>query len=268
MNSDPAIRFSIVTVVLNDKAGFRKTRESVEAQTFPGFEWVIVDGGSTDGTLEDLREIGRANCRWFSEPDKGIYDGMNKGLALATGEYVVFMNSDDRFAGRDVLARIDALLAETEMEWDLVFGDAYQESETGCLLLKKARTVAAIKYGMFTHHQAIVYRRQAIENMRYDLNFAIAGDYHLTSRLLVHGGRSLRAQFPICISSLAGVSEKKAEVGRREALAIQKHVLHLGPLRLAFNHAAFLASNLMRTHMRGLYDRIRFRRATPLHEIR
>ena len=143
------------------------------------------------------------------------------------------MNSGDKLAGQNVLARIDTLISQSGRDWDLVFGDAYEEAADGKLLLKNARSAEAIKYGMFTHHQAMVYARTAVAGMRYDCRFVIAADYHFTCRLLARGGRCLRANFPFSINKRAGVSEKYAQIGRRENLEIQKQVLGLGYLHRA-----------------------------------
>lgn len=256
-------RFSVITIALNDLAGLAQTHASVEAQRCSDYEWIIVDGGSTDGTLEYLGRLNGTQYRWSSEPDDGLYDAMNIGLARALGQYVIFMNSGDRFCSPDILARIGARLTQNGEECDLLFGDAYEETADGKLLLKSARKVSAIKYGMFTHHQAMVYSRRAIADMRYNCKLRIAADYDFTCRLLKRGGRSFRVEFPVCINKRAGLSEKNAEIGRRENLAIQKQILRLGPMRRTFNCALFVASSLMRTHMRGLYDRIRFRQTAP-----
>jgi putative colanic acid biosynthesis glycosyltransferase len=258
------VRFSVITIALNDLVGLRATKTSIDAQTLSDFEWIVVDGGSIDGTLEYLRQLDQPNCRWTSEPDDGLYYAMNKGLERATGEYAIFMNSGDRLAGKDVLARADKLLAQSEQPADLLFGDAYEETASGKLLLKPARSVDAIKRGMFTHHQAMMYARKAIGSMRYDCRFRMAADYHFTCRLLSRGARSLYVGFPICIFQRAGFSESHAEIGRREGLAVQKEVLRLGPVRRTYNHASFLASALMRTYMRSFYNRLRYRQAAPI----
>jgi putative colanic acid biosynthesis glycosyltransferase len=261
-------RFSIVTITLNDHAGLVQTHASVAAQTCTDFEWLVIDGGSADGTIEYLQQIHHPNRKWISETDNGLYYAMNKGLEQATGQYIIFMNSGDRFAGQDVLACIDALLAKDGQAWDLVFGDAYEEDADGKLLFKRARSVEWIRYGMFTHHQAMLYARRAIAGMRYDCRFAVAADYHFTCRLLAGGGSALHLGFPISINQRTGWSEKKADTGRRENLAIQKAVLRLGLARRAANYAAFLGSALMRTYLRSLYDRIRFRLNIPLNDAR
>lgn len=258
------VRFTVITIAFNDLGGLRETRASIDAQAFSDFEWIIVDGGSTDGTLEYLQRLDQPNCRWMSEPDRGIYYAMNKGLDLAAGQYVIFMNSGDTFVGAAVLARADEVIAACENQIDLLFGDAYERSSSGKLLLKPARPANAIKRGMFTHHQAMVYARKGIGDMRYDCRFRMAADYHFTCRLLARGARSFYLGFPICMFERAGFSEKNTEIGRRENLAIQKEVLRLGLVRRTYNYASFLASAFLRIYMRGFYDRLRYRHATPI----
>jgi putative colanic acid biosynthesis glycosyltransferase len=261
-------RFSIITITLNDCAGLVQTHASVAAQSYTDFEWLVIDGGSGDGTTEYLQEVRHPHCKWVSELDNGLFDAMNKGLDRATGHYIIFMNSGDRFAGQDVLARIDVLLARDGQAHDLIFGDAYEESADGKLLLKRARSAKWIKYGMFTHHQAMFYAHRAIAGMRYDCSFVVAADYHFTCTLLAKGASALHVRFPISINERAGWSEKKADTGRRENLAVQRTVLRLGRARRAANYAAFLGSAVMRTHLRGLYDRLRFRRGVSLNDAR
>jgi putative colanic acid biosynthesis glycosyltransferase len=257
-------RFTVITVALNDLAGLTETRNSVRAQAFSDFEWIVVDGGSTDGTLEYLQGLDQPNCRWTSERDEGLYYAMNKGLDQATGEYVIFMNSGDTFAGKDVLARANDVAGANENQVDLLFGDAYEKNSSGTLLLKPARPAATIRRAMFTHHQAMAYARRAIKDMRYDCRFRLAADYHFTCRLLARGARSVYLGFPICVFQRAGFSEHNAELGRRENLVVQKEVLRLGPVRRAYNYTSCLATALLRTYMRGFYDRLRYRHAAPI----
>ena len=259
--------FSVITIALNNLAGFIETKASIDAQTFPDFEWIIIDGGSIDGTVECLQRLDRPNYTWRSQPDEGLYDAMNKGLELVRGDYVIFMNSGDRFADQNVLNRVHALLTESEEKADFVYGDAYEQSAKGELLLKPARPVSEMKRGMFTHHQAMFYDRRTIGGTRYDRRFRIAADYHFTCRILTSGIHAVRADFPICINARSGLSEKNARLGRRENLLIQKEILRIRPSRRAYNHASFIVSAIMRTYARGLYDRIRFRRTDPVDEI-
>jgi putative colanic acid biosynthesis glycosyltransferase len=257
-------QFTVVTIALNDLPGLKETSASVGSQRFLDFEWIVVDGGSSDGTVEYLRGIDQGNCRWISELDEGLFYAMNKGLDRAAGDYIIFMNSGDTFADEDVLARIHTVIAEYENHIDFLFGDAYERGSSGKLLLKPARPAESIKRSMFTHHQAMIYARKAIGDMRYDCRFRMAADYHLTSRLLARGARSVYLGFPVCVFERAGFSENNAEIGRRENLTIQKDVLGVGPIRRNYNHASLLASAFLRTYMRGLYDRLRYRDAARM----
>lgn len=259
-------QFSVITIALNNLPGLVETKSSTEGQSFQDFQWIIIDGGSHDGTHELLRRLDRPNLVWVSEPDRGLFDAMNKGLNLACGRYIIFMNSGDRFASKDVLKRLDTLIAQAGAP-DFIFGDAFEENAQRQLLLKPAMPPREIRRGMFTHHQAMIYARKAIGAARYDSRFRVAADYHFTCRMLAKGVRTLRASFPISVNKRAGFSETNARIGRQENLAIQREILRVGPIRRAYNYASFLASAALRTHMRGLYDRIRFRQGHPVDEL-
>ena len=94
------MKLSIITVNLNNLEGLKKTYESVVCQTFTDYEWLVIDGGSTDGSREFIEEHQDKFAYWCSEPDKGIYNAMNKGIVRAKGEYLNFMNSGDYFVLR------------------------------------------------------------------------------------------------------------------------------------------------------------------------
>lgn len=111
-------RFSVITVCWNEADRIRETCASVCMQDFVDFEWVVVDGGSTDGTLAVLQEYEQRMACFISEPDDGIYNAMNKGLRHARGEYVVFMNGGDTFADSDVLSEVSKVQTK-----DLIYGD-------------------------------------------------------------------------------------------------------------------------------------------------
>ena len=91
------MKLSIITVNLNNKDGLQKTIDSVISQTFKDFEWIVIDGGSTDGSKELIEKYSDYISYWVSEPDKGVYNAMNKGIQVAKGEYLNFMNSGDSF---------------------------------------------------------------------------------------------------------------------------------------------------------------------------
>lgn len=100
------MKLSIITVNLNNKSGLQKTIDSVISQTYKDFEWIIIDGGSTDGSKELIEKYSSYITYWVSEPDKGIYNAMNKGIKVAKGEYCLFLNSGDGLVSSDVLKKV------------------------------------------------------------------------------------------------------------------------------------------------------------------
>ena len=175
--------FTITTVTLNNLDGLKKTYASIAAQTCTHFEWLVQDGGSTDGSVEYLKD---KNSALISEPDKGIYDAMNRLIDRATGEYILFLNAGDALATPETLQNIESILHQhPHAGGDLpcpafIYGDAFEEIDD-TLNLKKSKPHTAIKTGMFTHHQAMLYNRNAIGDLRYNLAYSIAADYDFTA---------------------------------------------------------------------------------------
>ena len=100
-------KVSIITVVLNDKVGFEHTAKSIVEQTaFELVEWIVIDAASTDGTVDVIKQYSSQITYWVSEPDKGIYDGMNKGINNANGEYLLFLNAGDTLYSRNTIENI------------------------------------------------------------------------------------------------------------------------------------------------------------------
>ena len=113
------MKLSIITINLNNVEGLRKTIESVVSQTFTDFEYLVIDGGSTDGSVDIIKQYQDKIKYWISEPDKGVYNAMNKGILQAKGEYCLFLNSGDYLYASDVLKKLFSL----QPEEDIVFGN-------------------------------------------------------------------------------------------------------------------------------------------------
>lgn len=109
------MKISVITVVYNNVDTIKDTIESVLSQTYKNIEYIIIDGGSTDGTLDVIKEYEDKIDRYISEPDNGLWDAMNKGVSLASGDYIGFLNSDDLFAGEDVLEKIAEKLQDKDL---------------------------------------------------------------------------------------------------------------------------------------------------------
>lgn len=197
--------FSIVTVTLNHLSGLQRTYESIFQQNCEDFEWIVIDGASKDGTPEFLETLDFDNVRWISEPDTGLYDAMNKGIAIARGTYILFLNAGDTFAGAGVLQKTREY-AEEENLPDFIYGDAWEMIDNH-LYLKKAYSHKMIWYGMFTHHQAMFYKRKTLNNIRYRARYTLAADFALTSEFFSCKDISVcRLSMPVCIFEGGGAT--------------------------------------------------------------
>ncbi len=183
-----APRVSIVTVCFNSAACISDALRSVDCQSFADREHLIVDGGSTDETIEILQRSAHPTRRWVSEPDRGIYDAMNKGLALARGEIIGFLNSDDFYPRRDVLDRVDAAFRDPAVE--AIYGDlCYVRQDEPSTVVRYWRS-SSFEPGLFSkawcppHPTFFVRRSTYLRLGGYELRFPIAADMELMARYL------------------------------------------------------------------------------------
>ncbi|UEM05631.1 glycosyltransferase [Skermanella rosea] len=228
MSSDASTRplFSIVTVVLDDREGLRRTRASLRRQSCRDFAWIVVDGGSEDGTRDDIVRLGPEIAWWRSGPDRGLYDAMNIGKAAATGDYLLFLNAGDELASPDSLERLAAEIRRNSSP-DFLYCDALERTLGGTLLLKPARSHRTVWYGMFTHHQAMIYRRLAVADLSYDLSFTVGADYAFTIAALSGNSRVIRVREPLCVFAAGGLSHAMHPIGRRDQTRIRRRYLRL-----------------------------------------
>ena len=278
--------FSIATVTLNNLGGLRKTHASIAQQSCTNFEWLVQDGGSTDGSLEFLNTLApslHALCA-ESMPDKGIYHAMNRLIDRATGKYILFLNAGDALANPKTLEKISKTLNQhLRAGGDLplpifLYGDAFEDISVA-LHLKKAKPHTAIKTGMFTHHQSMLYNRNAIGTLRYNLAYTIAADYDFTARFLHHvrqsslHGSSVQSTLtnkvdhtdkpcddcaiiyipqPLCIFESGGVSQTNAVKGRKEQYQIRKTLKLCAPL----TNKTITALQALNWQIRRLFPRL------------
>ncbi len=230
MTFRPPPLISIVTVVLNDREGLERTHDSLTQQTHHDFEWLVIDGGSTDGTLAWLHTWTATLDWWQSRPDHGPYDAMNQGLARARGRFVLFLNAGDRLAHAGILGRV-AAWAEQPRPADIIYGDAWEETRSGQVLSKPARHHRHAWYGMFAHHQAILYRRQLLHGLCFDLRYAIGADYRMTLQALERARTVLHLPFPFAHLAPAGLSVCHAQTGREDQRRIRRELFGHGVLQ-------------------------------------
>jgi putative colanic acid biosynthesis glycosyltransferase len=225
---------SVITVNLDDAAGLRATAASVAAQERPPEQWIVVDGGSTDGSIEVIRQFEHLIDRWTSASDRGVYDAMNRGLRAAQGRYVIFMNAGDRFAAPDSLALVAAALRE-EPSVDLLFGGTILAFRSGRTWYRPPHPIARLRVGLPAFHQATAIRRIAHLLAPYDLTLPVSADYGAIATLISRGATSLRLDRAITIRACHGdgLSERATAQRFADFAAVQRQVLGRGALSVA-----------------------------------
>lgn len=193
ISSPPLI--SVVTVSFNAVSTIEKTICSIVNQTYPHIEYIIIDGGSTDGTVDIIKKYENKIAYWISEPDKGIYDAMNKGIDVATGEWINFMNSGDTFHSNTV---IQQLIEKLPSKADVIYGDTLLLYSWG-KYFKKALPIDMIKHHLPFCHQSCFIKTITMQKMKYNLNYKICADYDFFYHLYQAGG--LFTYLPHCISN-------------------------------------------------------------------
>lgn len=182
------MKISIITASYNSAATIADTLRSVAAQTYRDIEHIVVDGASTDDTLQIVGRVGGPNLRVVSEPDKGIYDAMNKGLALATGDVVGLLNSDDCYADARVLERVAHAMRNPLVDacfGDLEFVDQQDMNRVLRYWKPGPHSAGACAKGWMPPHPTFYVRRQAYERHGgFDLSFRMAADFEMSLRLL------------------------------------------------------------------------------------
>lgn len=168
---------TVITVVYNGEASISDTITSVTNQDYKNLEYIIIDGGSTDKTLAVIKSFGDKIDLWVSERDRGIYDAMNKGIELATGNWINFMNSGDRLAKTDTLSQI----FNQKPEADLVYGDALIEHD-GFSVPFLVNPINTIWKNSPFCHQACFVKSAVMKNYKFDLQYKIGADHDLFYR--------------------------------------------------------------------------------------
>ena len=167
-------KISVITVVYNSAPLLQATIDSIAGQSYPNLEYIVVDGGSTDGTVDIIQANADKIARWVSEQDQGIYDAMNKGVRMATGDWINFINAGDSLLGTNVIADVVLLM---ESDADIVYGRTVSRMEFGDFLLTP-KPLEQISNGMVFGHPSSFVRRELLQQTPFDTSFRIAADYN------------------------------------------------------------------------------------------
>jgi len=209
-------KFSIITVCLNAEHTIRRCLESVLSQSYIDYEHIIIDGVSSDRTLDIVKEYN--NVKWISEPDTGIYDAMNKGIQMSNGEYIVFLNSDDEF--------LPDFLDRTNSKGDVDYiSNAINMIGESQVRVWNPRLPNDINFffSMPIPHAGLVVRRLVFEQMGlFDLHFRIAADFDFVIRLLKAGYKGAANDKPVLNFYMGGVSNN-FKIVKENNLVREKH---------------------------------------------
>ena len=187
--NNPHPKFSIITVTYNAGKVLEDTIQSVVFQTYRNVEYIIVDGGSNDNTLDVVHKYQERICKVISEPDKGLYDAMNKGIRMATGDYLCFLNAGDELHENETLQKIVYTLKGKELP-DVIYGETAIVDEEGHFLHKRRLSTPAhlhwkiFKEGMLVCHQAFFARRELALANPYDLRYRFSADFDWCIRIM------------------------------------------------------------------------------------
>lgn len=211
------MKFSIITINYNNAEGLRKTIESVINQTYKDYEYIIIDGGSTDGSTDVIKEYADKITYWISEKDDGIYNAMNKGVAVAKGDYCNFMNSGDVFYNKTVLEKVDdENYVEDIMTGDLLFNN-------GCLCISPKQVTMKDFYYKTLFHQASFIRTSLLKEKPYDETLKIASDWKFFfEQIAIEGHSYIHLPFCIALFEVGGISANAHDLIRKE----QYQVIH------------------------------------------
>lgn len=220
-------QFSIITVVYNDVGGLALTKSSIACQAFTDFEWIVIDGGSSDGAVGFLEQCDQIGLSWVSEKDRGIYDAMNKGMLKSGGEYLIFLNAGDVFPSSDTLRQVSASLGIVPKP-DVLFGGAEYVFPDGKTIFRPPKMVAqSIWHGLPANHQATYYSREVLAGVQYDIKYKICGDYYLIAKLYKKGFTPVYLKKSLVRFEVGGASYINRRLLFWEPFLIQRDVLSL-----------------------------------------
>lgn len=241
MHSRPTPKFSIITVTYNAEAVLEDTIQSVISQTYRHVEYIIIDGASKDGTLGIIEKYRNRIHHLVSEPDRGLYDAMNKGLALATGDYLCFLNAGDSFHEDDTLQQMVHTLTNAELP-DVIYGEtALVDKERHFLRMRRLSapevlTWKSFRQGMLVCHQAFFAKRSLV--VLYDLNYRFSADFDWCIRIMKRARTLHNTHLTIIDYLEEGMTTQNQKASLRERFHIM--VRHYGWISTVAHHAWFV----------------------------
>ena len=205
---------TIITINYNDKNGLRMTAESIFRQSWQDYEWIIVDGGSTDGSAEYISSVSNKTSWWCSEKDSGVYNAMNKGISHAQGDYLLFLNSGDTLYEQDTLQKV----FNKHIDADVLYGNALFDNGKHPFVFKYDEQLTAkslYKYSL-NHQSSFIKTTLLKEHGLYDERFAITADWKRFMEMFLSGCKFVYLPFVISRYDTHGISSVNQDKVRTE----------------------------------------------------
>tara|TARA_B100001250_G_scaffold188793_1_gene162218 strand:- start:5505 stop:6314 length:810 start_codon:yes stop_codon:yes gene_type:complete len=204
-NQYDTIKVTVITVVYNDEANIQSTIESVINQGYPHLEYIIVDGRSSDGTLEIIKKYENNIQILISEKDEGIYDAMHKGIKLSSGQYINFMHSGDSFYSKQTLSNV---MKNLDTDSDIIYGNYYVKYPIGFGRTELSHEPKNL-WKPFFNQQCVFYKSLILNNKPFNTKYNIAADFFFTMESISRGYRINKIDEIICYSLKGGYSNQQ-----------------------------------------------------------
>lgn len=238
MNSH--ILLSIITINYNNKKGLATTFKSISDQKFKDYEWIVIDGASTDDSLSIFQNTEYPDII-ISEPDDGIYDAMRKGLSFASSDYVIFMNSGDSFFDDASLVNASSFLGSN---LDIYFF-ATQIIDQNRSWLRRARSFNSTKYSVPAVQQATIYKRAALQKIEWPTKYKICGDYYIAAQIYASNAQSKSSNIILSNFEIGGISTSNFKELANEAFEIQRNTLKLSIIYCSISYIRRISTGLL-----------------------
>ena len=232
--------FTVITVTYNACQTLERTMKSVQEQTYPWIKHIIMDGKSSDGTIELIKKLKNKNTHWVSEKDNGIYDAMNKATALAQDSYICYLNAGDAFYDKDTVEKLMTIVQNNDQP-DIIYGETVVINKDGEFLynrrLKTPTTLTwkSFKQGMLVCHQAFIIHKSVFEC--YDLSYNFSSDVDWCIRLMKKSKSIVNTNLILIKYLNEGVTTKNHKASLKERYQIMSK--HYGSFSTFMHHVWF-----------------------------
>ncbi len=254
---------SIITINRNNAAGLEKTMRSVASQIGGDFEYIVIDGASTDGSVEVIRSFEASlgeRLRWISEPDKGIYNAMNKGIRMATGDYLQFLNSGDSLVSDDITMRMTEALKSKGYP-SILYGNMLKDMPGGKAMRDRCfagRDISFLGFytGSLNHSSAYIRRSLFNQYGMYDEGFKIVSDWKWFLQAIILGGeKPVYVDMDVTLFDMNGISEKNKALGKTERRRVLNELIP-SPILVDYDRWALSINRMRRLERHPWANRI------------